>query len=377
MWISNAVWYPTLLAFISSTILHCISPELSHHPFYNFLIVFAIFWIAVLVNLFGLKFTSAWSTFAVICGTFVPGLLIIGLGAFYFFHHHTSYIEISKAAFWPKLGGLGEIVFFVGLLLGFAGMEMNAIHANDVDNPRKNFPRAIFLSAFIILTLSILGTLAIGIVIPREQVSLVAGVIQTLEGYLIKYNLGFLTPLVGLTIAIGALGGVVTWLVGPSRGLIEALKTLNAPSFLKKENKYGMPQGIMIFQAVLVSLLSFVFLLMPSVGSGFWVLTALACQLYLIAYIMMFVSAIVLRRRYPKMERPYQIPGGRLGLFTVAGIGILGGLLSIAIGFLPPDQLNMGNVFYYELFMVLALFVFLSFPYWFKEKRQEVKTAST
>jgi glutamate:GABA antiporter len=376
VWISNAVWYPTLLAFISSTILHCVSPSLAMHPLMNFLLVFAIFWIAVFVNLFGLKFTSAWSTFAVICGTFLPGLLIIGLGTFWYFHQGTSHIEISTAAFWPKISGLGEIVFFVGLLLGFAGMEMNAIHANDVENPQKNFPKAIFFSGFIILTLSILGTLAIGVVIPREQVSLVSGVIQTLEGYLVRYNLGFLTPLVGLSVAIGALGGVVTWLVGPSRGLLEALKTLNAPRFLQMENKHGMPQGIMIFQAVLVTLLSFVFLLMPSVGSGFWVLTALACQLYLIAYIMMFAAAIVLRLRAPKMERPYKVPGGKIGLLLVSGVGVVGALISIAIGFLPPDQLNMGNIFYYEFFLLLALFVFLSFPYWFSEKKQVVLTKS-
>ena len=67
------------------------------------------------------------------------------------------------------------------------------------------------------------------------------------------------------------------------------------------------------------------------------------------------VSAIKLRYSRADTPRPYKIPGGRAGIWVVAGIGGLTSLATIIIGFFPPSQLQTGNLFFYEAFLVLGI----------------------
>ncbi|HPE85210.1 MAG TPA: amino acid permease, partial [Chlamydiales bacterium] len=92
--------------------------------------------------------------------------------------------------------------------------------------------------------------------------------------------------------------------------------------------------------------------LMPDVNSSFWILLVLASQLYMVMYIILFAAAIRLRYKCPDVPRAYEIPGGKLGMWCVAGLGILGSLAALVIGFFPPGQIDAGNVFFYELFLV-------------------------
>jgi amino acid transporter len=74
-------------------------------------------------------------------------------------------------------------------------------------------------------------------------------------------------------------------------------------------------------------------------------------QLYLIMYNLLYAAAIKLRYSDPDVPRAYKIPGGKLGMWLVAGLGIAGALFAIFIGFFPPAQLKAGNVLFYELFL--------------------------
>ena len=151
------------------------------------------------------------------------------------------------------MGSLQQIVLFVGVLLSLAGLEMSAIHAKDVKNPQKNYPKAILLSAIIILTLSILGVITIASVVPKGTISLVAGSLQAFASLLEGFGLQKLMPLMALTIAVGAIGSLSTWAVGPSRGLLVAAQSGDLPPFFRKINKHNMPVNLMVVQAIIVS----------------------------------------------------------------------------------------------------------------------------
>ncbi|HPE85613.1 MAG TPA: amino acid permease, partial [Chlamydiales bacterium] len=250
-----------------------------------------------------------------------------------------------------------------GVLLGFAGMEMSAVHARDVINPQKNYPKAIFLSAVIILVLSVLGTLAIAFVIPQDKISLVAGGMEAISHFMNAYNLGWAVPIFSILIALGALGGMSTWTAGPSKGLLAAAQSGEFPPILHRVNKNDMPVALLVMQGTIVSLLSLVFLLMPDVSSSFWMLLVLSSQLYIVMYLLMFISAIVLRYKKPNVKREYKIPGGNFGMWIVAGIGLAASLASMIVGFFPPEQLNTGSVLFYEAFLVGGIIVMSAIPF--------------
>ena len=354
-WVENVIWYPTVLSFIAAAISFAINPDLLNNNYYIISMILIIFWGATFANLFGMK-TSGWiSAVTVIVGTFIPAALIIILGLVWYSTGQPLQITMSWDSFIPSLNSLDNLVFFCGIMLSFCGMEMSAVHAREVKDPKRDFPRAILLSGVILVVLSILGVLAIASLVPQEEINLVSGSLQAFGYFVDAYDLNWLTPIIALLFAIGAFGGISTWILGPTKGMLAAAQNGDLPPYFRAINSRRIPVRLLIAQAIIVTILSLVFLLMPSLSSAFWILTAMIVQVYLIMYILMFAAAIKLRYSQPRLERPYKVPGGKIGIWIVSGLGIISSTFAILIGFLPPSQIPTGNVYLYVFFLVLSI----------------------
>lgn len=354
-WIENVIWYPTVLSFIAASVAYAIDPGLVNNTLYTVIIILVIFWGATFANLFGMT-TSGWiSTISVLLGTFVPAALIIALGFFWYFSGSPLQITYTWHDFLPSLSSIDDLVFFTGVMLSLCGIEMSAVHVRDVKDPKRDFPQAIVYSGLIIVVLSILGVLTIASIVPQKEISLIAGSIQAFVYFVGLYGLHWLTPVIALLFAIGAFGSMSTWIVGPTKGLLAAAQSGDLPPYFRAVNARHIPARLLIAQAVIVSILSIVFLLMPNLSSAFWILTALIAQVYLIMYLLMFAAAIKLRYSKPDLKRPYKIPGGKWGIWITAGVGILSAFFAIIMGFVPPSQIATGNIFFYVFFLVLSV----------------------
>ncbi len=361
-WFQNVIWYPTVLSFAAATFAFVISPALASNRFYALAVILAVYWGATLVNFRGMK-TSGWiSTVGVIGGTLVPGTLIIVLGVAWLALGNPSQVQLSGAAFVPDLSRMSSIVLAASTLLFFAGMEVSATHAQEVKNPQRDFPKAILIAAWVVLAVFILGTLSIAVVVPREKISLVAGLMQAFSAFLDKFHLAWMIPVVALLIAFGVFGQITTWIAGPSKGLLAVARHGYLPPFLQRVNRRGVQTHILVVQALVVTALSLVFLLMPTVSSSYWILTALTAQLYLVMYVLLFVSALRLRYSEPGVARAYRVPGGKAGMWFVAGVAVAAAAFAIALGYFPPAQLQTGSVFFYEAFLVLGLATVCAVP---------------
>ncbi|MFI5333713.1 MAG: amino acid permease [Chlamydiales bacterium] len=362
LWAENVIYYPTLLSFIAGTLAYIFSPSLANNAFYTFATVIGIFWLTTLANLLGMRMSGWISTFGVIGGLIIPGGLIILLGLIWFFSGNPIQLSFTWENLIPDMSSPRELVLFSGVLVALAGLEMSGVHARDVQNPQRNFPRAILLSAILIFGLYVLGVLAIAIVIPQQEINLVAGSIQAFSFFVNAYGLKELTPVIALMLAIGAFGTLSTWIAGPSKGLLGAAQSGDLPPFFRRLNRHGMPVSLLISQAVIVTIFSVIFLIMPTVSAAFWSLNALVGELYLIMYILMFAAAIKLRYKRPDVVRSYKIPGGKFGIWCVAGLGIVGCFSTFMIGFFPPAQLVVGNTLFYLLFLLLGILLSCTAP---------------
>ncbi|MBW1735149.1 MAG: amino acid permease [Deltaproteobacteria bacterium] len=355
-WSENVIWFPTVLSFIAATLAYAFSPELANNKVYTLIMVLVVYWGGTFANLHGMK-TSAWiSTLGVISTLIITGLIVY-LGFSWILGCNASQIHFSVASFIPDFTHMDNLVFLAGALVIVSGIEVSAAHGSQVKDPKRSFPRAIFLSVSVSIAAIILGSLAIAFVVPQKEISLVAGLMEAFDKFFAAHHLHWLVPIVALLVVVGSLGEVAAWILGPSKGLLVSAQHGLLPPILQRRIHGDVPVNILILQALVVTGLVLVFLLMPTVSSAYWILTALTAQLYLIMYLLMFLSALVLRYKRPRVHRPYRIPWGNFGMWLVAALGLSGGLFTLFIGFFPPSQLETGNLLFYESFLILGILV--------------------
>ncbi len=354
-WFYNICWYPTIMAFIAATLAYAINPALVDNKAYMLGVITVFFWGSTWLNSLGIGTSTLLSTLAAIVGTLLPMLVIITLGMVWIVQGHPVQISFSWPSLMPNVANIHGLVLLTGVVFGLVGIEMSASHAGDVKNPPRDYPHAVFWSAVVILASLLLASLAIAIVIPVQQLNIVSGLLQAFDVFLSVFHLHGLTPILAALIILGALGCVNAWLLGPAKGLLIASHDGCLPKALSRVNKQGAPMAILWIQGGLFTLLCTAFILMPSVSSAFWVLSAITSILAFFVYILLFAAAIRLRYKYPSQVRAFSIPGGRIGLWVVCLLGVSSCLMMIVIGFFPPDQIVIGNVVSYECLLIMGV----------------------
>ncbi|KTD55381.1 APC family permease [Legionella quateirensis] len=362
-WIENVIWYPTILSFVAGTIGYLINPALTSNPYFLWAVIVSCFWGATVLNLRGMKSSAMFSSFCSLAGLLLPMSLIIGLGVVWITQGNPLQINFDVPSIVPHLADKSMWVSLTAIMMSFCGIEIATVHANDVNNPQHAFPKALIYSVGIILSTLILGSLAIAVVLPGKDINLVAGIMQAFEAFFLRYNMHWMMPVVAVMLVLGGLGGVSNWIIAPTKGLLVAAEDGNLPEVFQRTNAKGAPVVMLITQAVIVTVLSALFLFMPSVNGSYWLLTALAAQLYMLMYFIMFIAAIKLRISEPNHHRPFKIPGGMMGMLFVSGIGIIGVLTTLAVSFIPPEGIDVGSTARYELTLIIGLILMCAPPF--------------
>lgn len=361
-WIYNICWYPTVLSFLAATLAYLINPNLANNTWYILTVVLVTYWSLTLVTLLGMRASGAISTLTAIIGTLLPMVFITGLGILWLLKGQPIQMTVNVKAFIPDLSNLSNLVLLTGVLYTLVGMEMSASHAQDVKNPQVNYPKALFYSTIIIFLSLVLSSLAVAVVIPEKQLSILTGLLDAFQAFFHVFGLEWLMPIVAVLVIFGIIGGVGAWIIGPTRGLLVAAQDGCVPPLLQKVNSKNMPIALLTTQGIICSALCFVFFVMPSVNSSFWILSDLTSQLALSCYIFLFAAAIRLRYKHPRVHRAYKVPFGNWGMWGIGVAGIIASVVTIGIGYLPPSQVDIGSLKFYESFLIIGAVVFYAFP---------------
>ncbi len=361
-WIYNVVWFPTILSFVAASLSQLIDPSLVENKTYMLSVVLIGFWAATLVNCFGMKVSGIISTLGAIIGTIFPMLLIIILGLVWLAQGNPSQIEFSTTNFFPAPNAFKNLAFFVAILFGLLGMEMSAVHAEDVKEPKKNYPRALLYSSILIFLSLVCSSLAIAVVIPKQEISLVSGLSDAFRIFFSQFNMAWMVPIINLLIILGALCSVSAWIIGPAKGLLAAAEDGSLPRFFRYTSQQGAPIILLFIQGIIFTLLCTIFLLMPTINSSYWVLSALTAQLAMFVYLFFFTAAIYLRYKRPDVTRTFKVPGKNIGIWLVGCVGILACIFAIIIGFFPPDEIKINNIWLYEGILLSGIVIFCTLP---------------
>lgn len=361
-WIESTIWYPTVLTFgaVSIAFIGMSGTKdalLASNQVFTLVVVLLIYWLATFISLKGLGWVGKVSKVGAIVGTIIPAGLLILLAVVYLIGGGHNNLDMSQS-FFPDLTKFDNLVLASSIFLFYAGLEMMGIHVMDVNNPGKNYPKAILIGAVTIVVIFVLGTFAVGIIIPAKDINLTQSLLVGFDKYLAFIKMSWASPVIAVALMFGVLAGVLTWVAGPSKGIFTVGKAGYLPPFFQKTNKIGVQKNILYIQGGVVTLLSLLFIVMPSVQSFYQILSQLTVLLYLIMYMLMFSSAIILRYKRPDMVRPFKIGKSNIAIWVVAGVGFLGSLLAFVLSFVPPSQISTGsNTVWYSVLIVGAIVV--------------------
>ncbi len=367
-WIQSTIWYPTVLTFGAVSIAFIgLDPTtdatLASNRLFTLIVVLAIYWIATFISLRGLGWVGKVSKWGGIIGTIIPAGILIVLAAIYLLSGGHNNLNVHEG-FFPNLANFDNLVLASSIFLFYAGMEMMGIHVMEVDNPKRNYPRAIIIGSLVTVVIFILGTFALGIVVPAKDISLTQTLLIGFDSYFKYLHISWMGPVIAIALVFGVLAGVLTWVAGPSKGIFTVGRAGYLPPFFQKTNKDGVQRNILLVQGVIVTILGLLFVVMPSVQSFYQILSQLTVLLYLIMYMMMFAAAITLRYKLPKMERPFRLGAKGNGLmWFLGGLGFCGSLLAFVLSFIPPSQISVGSNKVWFLVLIIGAVVFVGIPF--------------
>ena len=151
----------------------------------------------------GVPLVARLSSGGTVLGTLIPAAILVALGAAYLLQGNHSAAPMTASHLLPAWEGPASIVLIVNSFFTYAGVEVNAVHVDELRNPAREYPKSIFVATALVLLIFIGPTLAISWVIPAQQISFTAGVMQAFNSLLGHFGLAFGVPLLAIALVVG------------------------------------------------------------------------------------------------------------------------------------------------------------------------------
>lgn len=375
-WINNVLYYPNLListAVIATYVFGKGDSGLASDWTYVLAATLACLWIAVLLNVVGVG-TGKWLQNAGGVGTYIPGLILIGLGIAAVAAGNPSANPITRENVTPDLGHLPGLNLWASIAFAFAGLELSSALGGEVRDPRRTLPRAVLIAAPLIALLYILGTGSLLWLIPTGEINIVSGFLQAINAGARDVNpsLWWLAPLAAAAYTVGNVGGVGAWLTGPARvAFAIGLDRYFPPAFGKVHPRWKTPYVAILVQAGLAS----AFLLVSVLGKGttvekaYLILLDTQLLIYFIPYCYLFISFLI-HRRTDAPAGTVRVPGGRVGAWAVGLSGLSVTLFAMFVATVPPE--GEGDPLLFEMKVVGGALGFVALGglvYWRAHRR--------
>ena len=367
-WISNVLYYPNLListAVIATYVFGQGESGLASSWPYVLSVTLGALWFAVWLNVIGLS-TGRWLQNVGGVGTYIPGVLLVLFAVWAIAKGVPSANPMHAREFIPDLTDLGSLNLWASIAFAFAGLELAASMGGEIENPERNLPRAVFISAPLIALVYILGTGALLWLVPVGELNIVSGFLQGVARGAQDTApwLLWLTPFAAFAYTVGTVGGVGAWLSGPARiAFVIGLDRYFPPAFGKVHPRWGTPYVAILVQASLAS----VFLLLSVLGRGttvetvYLILLDTQLLIYFIPFIYLFASLVILRRRDAVAGTPSGIGKATL----VGGCGAFVTVFAMVIATIPPSNTAHPTLFFVKVVGGAAFFVGMgAFLYW-------------
>jgi amino acid transporter len=341
-WIYTVFYFPGLLlasASMSAYIIAGRGAQLAQDRTFLLSVSLGLLLVSVLLNLVGLNI-GKWLQNAGGVGTYLPLAMLVAIAAVVCWRHG-SVTHFTAANMMP-VWNWSTVNFWSQIAFAFTGLELVSAMSEEVRDPRRVLPRAVFGAGAMIALMYIAGTFAVLALVPAANLDPQSGVFSAITVGSMALRVGFLGVLAAVLVTVGNAGGVGSTVAGIARvPFVVGIDRYLPAAFGKIHPKWKTPYVSILVQAVLSgAILLGSQIQVPTVVEAYQFLIDAAIILYFIPFLYMFAAVIKLARRKDRKENAdaVLVPGGIAGVWICGGLGFLVVLIGILVSLIPPGE---------------------------------------
>lgn len=346
-WLNVVSFVPCTLVTLIIVLQQVLGLEIS--TFAITVIVIIGTWAAVGLNCISLRHTKIVSNVGSVLKLFVCIALIIG--GFYYVFTSGSQNVFSVETILPTFD-MGLLALVPVYIYGLTGMDLISCNAGEMENPKRDVPRALLIAGVVSILVYLLSAMAVLFVLPQGGIDSAAGMIDAI--IVIYGGSKVVVGVIALALVLVYISYIFGWMIGGNAVALEAGEAGELPGWFAKSTSAHAPVGPAVLLGIASTALMLVYGFTASSGSElFWTLLAFTSIIFFLPYIVMSFSLIKLRKDDASAERPFKIPGKAFP-YVVAGLNVV--FLAVAIvGFMVPPEGE--DPLGYVLFMLGGLII--------------------
>lgn len=335
-WVNYPLWVASLADLVTTYLLQMLGFEISWP------IILAIqvgyIWLVSILGCLRVS-QSDWLSNVGAVAKFIFMAGLGGLGIYVLLTQGSANPIDSWVDLLPMVGENGQFDFaglgFVSLIIfNMLGFEVVSTFADDMDNPKKEIPKAVIIGGILIAFFYLIASFGIGVAIPVEELSTDSGL---LDSYNILLNtIGFSAGAIkAIIVVVGGLfiytliANIASWNFGVNSVIAYAAEDGTFPKSWTKRNKDGVPYVVSFWTGFVGTIISVAGIVVaqfvPDLSNLFWTFFSLSLVTLLLSYLPMFMAFLKLHKQGPAVKKGYWISGGpiKITLFGVVPFVLL------------------------------------------------------
>jgi len=337
-WMSNLPYFPAILYFGAGSAVFTMGSrgkELADSGAY--FMCFSLIALAgiTLLNMVGVK-QGKWLNNLGALGSSLPALLLIALGVVSLVRHGSA-THFTWAAMEPHLN-VKNAIFWSTIFYAFAGVELASFMGGEIRDAHRNVPRGLLLAGVLVTAGYILGTAAMLIALPSEEINGLGGFMTAMAKLCQNAGVEWMSPAIAAMITVACLGGAGAYLSSTARlPFVAGLDYYLPPVFGRVHSRWKTPYVAVLSYGLAGMLFAFLGQAATNVKGAYDVLVSMSVITYFIPYAFLFAAMIRLQRE-PARPGVWRVPGGPVVAIVVASIGMLSTVITIGLSVIPADD---------------------------------------
>ena len=294
--------------------------------------------LATLVNVVGLN-VGKWLHNVGAIAMWIPAVIVIVMGGialhrFGAANHFTLHTMVPSLHF-------KDIVFWSLLVFAFGGSETGSFMGEEIKNPRRTIPWAIFTSGVVVAFCYIVGTVGVLVALPSTEVSNLQGLVQAIAKTVERVGFFWTLPVAAFLIALSNVGAAGAYLAAVARlPFVAGIDRFLPAGFGALHPRWKTPWVALLTQYLVGVLFIFLGQAGTSVKGAYDVLASMTVITYFIPYLYVFAAMIKLQRE-PAAPEAIRVPGGKLVAVFISVIGLVATTATIILSVVPAaDEPN-------------------------------------
>lgn len=313
-WINFPLWMASLAIMVPELLQIIFGITLGTIPCLIIELIFV--WLIVFISFFP-ACDSVWILNGAAAIKVFLAVLIGGLGVYMAVTHGVAN-EITPSSLLPSFDP-NSLSFISVIIFNMLGFEVLCTFAGDMENPKKQIPKAIIIGGVVIAAIYMFSAFGIGAAIPTAEVSTDSGLIDAIM-LITGKNTGIFIAIIAFLFLLTLFGNMISWSLGVNNTACFAAENGDMPAvFGKRGGKDDMPTGAAIMNGIVASVVILIAPIIPN-EDLFWSFFALNLVMFLLSYVPVFPAFYKMRKIDPDRERPFKVSGNDtvLKLYYVA-----------------------------------------------------------